>query len=125
MFTYSDEEVKAFEHINELFVGLSKQMYSRTANLYRAILRNGVDKDFDDDYEVEGTLKRGVEYDKEEGDYDTVLHLDNDDYYGSDFYVLSENDETCYTSLDYIDECGIFHHTGNASDMTDKKLDCE
>lgn len=129
MFTYNDEEVKRFEQVNELLVDLSKQMYHRTANLYRTILRSGVDKDFDDDYEVEGTLNTGVEYDKEEGDYDTVLHLDNDNYYGSDFsymlYVLTENDEKNRYSLDNIEECGVYHHEGNAPDMSDKELNCD
>lgn len=129
MFTYSDEEVAAFEHVNELLINLSKQMYHRTADLYRSILRNGVDTGFDDDYEVEGTLNTGVEYDKEEGDYDTVLHLTNDDYYGSDFsymlYVLTENGQASHSCLDNIEECGVFHHTDNTPDMTDKELDCD
>lgn len=129
MFTYSDEEVAAFEHVNELLIKLSKQMYHRTADLYRSILRNGVDTEFDDDYEVEGTLNTGVEYDKEEGDYDTVLHLANDDFYGSDFsymlYVLTENDQASHSCLDNIEECSVFHHTDNTSDMTDKELDCD
>lgn len=129
MFTYSDEEVTAFERVNELLVKLSKQMYHRTAELYRTILRSGVDKEFDDDYEVEGTLNTGVEYDKEEGDYDTVLHFDNDDYYGSDFsymlYVLTENDLASYSCLDYIEECSVCHYADNTPDMTDEELDCD
>lgn len=129
MFTYSDDEVKAFEKVNDLLVDLSKQMYRRTANLYRTMLRCGVDNDFDDDYEVKGTLNTGVEYDSEEGDYDTVLHLKNDDYYGSDFsymlYVLSENDEKCRFRIDNIEECGVSHSETNTPDMTDEDLGCD
>lgn len=129
MFTYSDEEVKRFEKVNDLLVDLSKQMYHRTANLYRTILTSRVDKDFDDDYEVEGTLNTGVEYDPEEGVYDTVLHLDNDDYYGSDFpymlYVLCENDYENHHSISYIENCIISHSEGNTLDMTDEELGCD
>lgn len=129
MFTYSDDEVKRFEHVNDLLVNLSKGMYHRTANLYRSTLSYGVDKDFDDDYEIEGILNTGVEYDKEEGDYDTVLRLENDDYYGSDFaymlYVLRENDEKSHFNLNNIEECGIRHCETNTPDMTDKELECD
>lgn len=129
MFTYSDEEVKRFEKVNDLLVGLSKQMYHRTADLYRTILSCGIDRDFDDDYEVEGILNTGVDYDPENGDYNTVLHLDTDDYYGSDFaymlYVLKENDEKSLFDLDNIEECGIYHSEDNTPDMTDKELDCD
>lgn len=128
MFTYSDEEVKRFEEVNELLIGLSKQMYHRTADLYRTILRSGMDKNFDDDYEVEGTLNTGVEYDPEDGDFGTVLHFDTDGYYGSDFaymlYVLAENDEKSHFCLDNIEECGIHHNEANTPDMTDKEFDC-
>lgn len=129
MFTYTDEEVRSFERVNELLANLSKQMYHRTANLYRTILRCGVEADFDDDYEVEGTLNTGVEYDPEEGDYDTVLHLADDDYYGSDFsymlYVLHENDKKCRSCLTNIEECCICHRDENTPDMTDKDLNCD
>lgn len=128
MFTYSDEEVKRLEQVNELLAGLSKQMYHRTADLYRTIIRSGIDKDFDDDYEVEGTLNTDVEYDKDEGDYDTVLHLDSDDYYGSDFSymlsVLSENDEKRHYSLTNIEECNVWHKEDYTPDMTDEELCC-
>lgn len=129
MFTYSDEEVKRFEQVNELLADLSKQMYHRTADLYRTILRCGADETFDDDYEVEGTLNAGVEYDPEDGDYDTVLHLHDDDYYGSDFaymlYVVAENDEKSHYGLDNIEECSISHNEENTPDMTDKELNCD
>lgn len=37
MFTYSDEEVKAFEPVNELLANLSRQMCHRTVDLYLII----------------------------------------------------------------------------------------
>lgn len=129
MFTCSDDEVKRFGQVNDLLVDLSRQMFHRTADLYRTILRHGVDKDFDDDYEVEGNLTAGVEYDKEEGDYDTVLQFDNDDYYGSDFaymlYVLRMNNEKRRGCLSGIEDCILHHNDRNTPDMTDAELGCD
>jgi len=58
-----------------------------------------------------------------------VLHLADDDYYGSDFsymlYLLRENDEKDRYCLDNIEECGIYHREDNTPDMTDEELDCD
>lgn len=114
------------EQVNTLLTDLRKNMYRRTCALYRTLLAHGVDKSFDDDYEVEGKLTVGVEYDSKEGDYGTVLHLENDAYYGSDFaymlYVIANNEEERRYTLGYIDNCCLRHEEGNTPDMTDKEL---
>ncbi len=129
LFTYTDDEIKRMEAVNSLLRRLYEQMYRRTANLYRTILKGGTDSTFDDDYEVEGTLDIGVEYDKDEGDYDTVLHLENDIFYDSDFpymlYTIRENDEEYNHSLTHVCECNLRHFPGNTPEMTDEELGCD
>lgn len=129
MFTYSEDEIKRMEQVNALLFNLTKQMYQRTTSLYRMLLKYGQDDSFDDDYEVEGVLNHHVEYSKDEGDLDSVLHLENDDVYGSDFaymiYVMRENDELSDFHINYIDNCFIYHRESNTPEMTDKELDCD
>ena len=126
MFTYAPDEIERMEQVNTLLTDLRKNMYRRTCALYRTLLAHGVDKSFDDDYEVEGKLTVGVEYDSKEGDYGTVLHLENDAYYGSDFaymlYVIANNEEERRYALGYIDNCCLRHEEGNTPDMMDKEL---
>ena len=126
MFTYTPDEIARMEQVNTLLTDLRKNMYQRTCALYRTLLAHGVDESFDDDYEVEGKLTVGVEYDCKEGDYGTVLHLENDAYYGSDFaymlYVIVNNEEERRYALGYIDNCCLRHEEENPPDMTDKEL---
>ena len=126
MFTYSPDEIERMEQVNTLLTDLRRNMYRRTCALYRTLLAHGVDEIFDDDYEVEGKLAVGVEYDSNEGDFGTVLHLENDAYYGSDFaymlYVIMNNEEERRYALGYIDNCCVRHNERNTPDMTDKEL---
>ena len=126
MFTYSPDEIERMEQVNTLLTDLRRKMYRRTCALYRTLLAHGVDESFDDDYEVEGKLAVGVEYDSNEGDYGTVLHLENDAYYGSDFaymlYVIMNNEEERRYALGYIDNCCVRHNERDTPDMTDKEL---
>lgn len=129
LFTYTEEEIRLIEQTNELLFNLNKQMYQRTVNLYRCILQYGGDKDFDDDYMVEGFLKANVEYDPETGNGNTVRHFTNDIHYGSDFeymlYVIQENEEERRGSMKNIVECSVKHCFSNTSNMTDKELHCD
>lgn len=126
MFTYTSTEIERIEQVNALLTDLRKRMFRRTCTLYRTVLAHGADESFDDDYEVEGKLTVGVEYDSKEGDYGTILHLENDAYYGSDFaymlYVIMSNEDEKRFSLGYIDSCFLRHEEGNTPDMTDKEL---
>lgn len=79
MFAATPEEVERMEQVNTLLLQLTQQMYHRSAELYRKVLSATYDKTFDDDVVVEGSLK----YDCDGPE--SVLHLSNDHYYGSDF----------------------------------------
>ena len=79
MFVATPEEVERMEQVNTLLLQLTRQMYRRSAKLYRKVLDTTRDKTFDDDVVVEGSLKYGC------NGPESVLHLTNDHYYGSDF----------------------------------------
>lgn len=129
MFIYSPEEVERIAQANSLLTDLRRGMFKRTVGLYRNLLTTGIDSSFDDDYIIEGKLTLGVDYDPEEGDYGTVLHLDNDEYYGSDFpYMLGTiryMGEEFRCSMSYIDECHVNHSKGNTPEMSDAELNCD
>lgn len=125
MCTYTPEEVERLEKINNLLLKLKKQMESRTSALYRTILRDGKDKSFDNDYNIEGKLMVWADYDSREGDYGSVLHLENDDYYGSDFaymvYVITENIDRYPFCPREIDFCQILHSRMHSPNIADKE----
>lgn len=129
IFTYHEEEIKHIERVNDLLFSLTRQMYHRTANLYRALLKEGRDKAFDDDNMIEGTLDTGIEYDPDDGDFGTVLHMENDEAYGSDFsymlYVIHENAKACRFCIDKIESCLISYSDSHCPEMTDKELECD
>ena len=79
MFTATAEEVERMVRVNTLLLDLTQQMYRRSAELYRRVLDTTHDKTFDDDVMVEGSLKYGS------NGPESVLHLTDDYYYGSDF----------------------------------------
>lgn len=79
MFAATQEEVERLERVNALLLDLTRQMYRRSAELYRRVLDTTYDKTFDDDVMVEGSLKYGF------NGPESVLYLSNDRYYGSDF----------------------------------------
>ncbi len=128
LFAYNGKEIKRIETVNNLLRQLTEQMYRRTTKLYRTILAVGRDNDFDDWYEAEGTLDVDTDYEDGTGDFGTVLRLDNDADYPSDFpymlCVIRLNDEKQLYSLPHIHECRITHNEYNTSDMTDRQLGC-
>ena len=58
---------------------LSDKLYARVKSMESKAMRICDDREFDDDYEIEGTLEFVY------NDSDSVLKLDDDDDYGSDF----------------------------------------
>ena len=56
MFLCNQAEKERFKQINELLLGLTRQMYAHTANLYRAMHQSLKDETFDDDCEIEGSI---------------------------------------------------------------------
>lgn len=74
----SDAEVKRFESLNERLFTLSGDMFSRTGKMYRQILSSPLEEK-DDDLTVEGSLCYLGDSAQD------VLHLEDDEYYRSDF----------------------------------------
>ena len=113
LFAATPTEIERFCQVNDILFDLTKKMYSRSAASYRHVLTTYAPA-FDDDVEIEGRLRfvfNGPE---------SVLQLENDAYYGSDFRsmiaVLSHLDdldiECCHNSLDLT----------KRGDMTDEEL---
>lgn len=84
MFVATPEEVVRMEQINTLLLDLTNKLFVRTEELYHKMMANTYDPAFDNDVDVEGTLKF------EMNDSDSILPMSNDDYYGSDFNFVFE-----------------------------------
>ncbi|WP_297928041.1 hypothetical protein [uncultured Coprobacter sp.] len=113
LFAATLAEIEHFRQVNDQLFDLTKKMYSQSAAFYRQVLTTYTPS-FDDDVEVEGRLRfvfNGPE---------SVLQLENDAYYGSDFrsmvavlsYFYDSDIEYCHNSLDLT----------KVSDMTDEEL---
>ena len=123
LFFATSEEIIRLEQVNSLLDELTKKMYHRTASLYRALLSSYRDEEFDDDYEIEGTLKCNVDYDSEDGSYGTILKLENDEFYGSDFgYMIALINEM--QDRENIVECHIDYKETHTLSMSNEELDC-
>ena len=123
LFLATSEEIIRLEQVNSLLDELTKKMYHRTASLYRALLSSYRDEEFDDDYEIEGTLKCNVDYDSEDGSYGTVLKLENDEFYGSDFgYMIALINEM--QDRENIVECHIGYKETHTLSKSNEELDC-
>lgn len=57
MFLCSPQEIIDLRKTNDRLYTLTQKMHEKALSLYRAILKEGYDPDFDDDIMVEGTLK--------------------------------------------------------------------
>ena len=79
LFQGTEEEMKHFDRVNEHLLHLRNELYRRTTMMKNTMV---IDMDFDDDYEIEGTLE--FCYNSEE----SVLTLSNDDFYGTNFQLM-------------------------------------
>lgn len=106
MFVATPEEVVRMEQVNNRLFELTQKMYARTEALYRKMASTTYDPTFDDDVEVEGTLKFSV------CGHCSVLPMANDDYYGSNFYEMLSVIDWLYVynvlELDYIERCSCY-----------------
>ena len=116
LFAATPAEIERFCQVNDRLFDLTKKMYSQSATFYRQVLTT-YSPSFDDDVEIEGRLRfvfNGPE---------SVLQLENDAYYGSDFRSmiavlnhLGDSDiECCHHNLDLT----------KGDDMTDEELGFE
>lgn len=124
LFAATPAEVERMERVNARLYDLTKKMYRRSAGLYRQLLTRLRNEDFDDDISIEGALKFS------RNDRSSVLELENDAYYGSDFYrMLSVIDwlfRSEYSDFEFgieeIESCGKSLDRSDTPDMTDKEL---
>lgn len=83
MLNPTEEEIERLGHQNDKLRELSKDAFAQGRNLWQSLLHSPHLKADDDRYDVEEHV--GFCY----NDEDSVLKMDNDDYYGSDFeYML-------------------------------------
>lgn len=86
MFKATPEEVKRLEDLNNLFLKKTEQMRQRSAMLYKTMKQMETMPEFDDQYEIEATMRvQGDISDKE-----SIIKLPEDEYYGSDFLMAAE-----------------------------------
>ena len=80
MFTATSAELEHFRQVNEMLYNLTAQLFDRVKDLSHSS-EKVANSTYDDDYEIFGTLQVSVELETD------ILTLDDDDYYGSDFYL--------------------------------------
>lgn len=82
MFVGDSSEMARFRQVNDMLAKLTTDLFNRVKAL--SALRESVsDKTFDDDYELEGTIRIVVD------GQESILRLGNDEYYGSDFLFIN------------------------------------
>ncbi len=86
MFLATPSEIARFEAMNDMLLRKVEDMKARAAMLWQTMLTMKQMPEFDDDYEVWAELRvRG-----DRSDDEAVLHLPEDEYYGSDFALANE-----------------------------------
>lgn len=81
MLQQTPEEVERMRIVNQRLFDLTNRLRVKMADVAEYLLSRERD-DFDDDYEVEGTLRFNY------NDEDSVLHYPGDDVYGSNFELM-------------------------------------
>lgn len=119
LFMGTDEEIARFKKLNDHLSGLTDLMYRKIARLYRMLLRNGKDGEFDDDCGVEGELTFNY------SSADSLLKFSGQEYYGSDFnYMINVIHEVTYSNktLYPIAYSHKWYHADEHPGMSDKEL---
>ena len=112
-------EVARLEKINDTLLEMANRTYHRTADMMRALMVMKKDE-MDDDYELEGRLapRFDIPY--------SVLRLEDDDYYGSDFIrvaaILQETEQYKPGMADV--SCGWSRLKDKSPSATDEELEC-
>mgnify|MGYP003391041122 FL=1 len=91
MFTGTPDEVARMEQVNNLLLELTDKLHARTEELYRKTMATIYDPAFDNDINVEGTIKFVMD------GAESILPMNNDDYYGSDFISILDIIDSLYT----------------------------
>ncbi len=121
MFVATPEEVVRMEQVNNCLYDLTQKMYARTEALCRKVMIATYDPEYDDDVEIEGTLKFSA------NGHSSILPMANDDYYGSNFYEMFCIIDWLYTCdvLDFeeIEQCRCYFYPSDYSpEMSSKEL---
>ena len=82
MFVADETAMLRFREINERLFTLTHQLFERVNKLHDDLSSIMTQKDFDDDYNLEGTLRFCF------NDEESVLKLEDDERYGSDFMLM-------------------------------------
>ena len=119
----SDAEVKRIEVLDAQLLQLSRNLFDRTAKMYRAVLDMPSDEK-DDCISVEGTLKFMGDTAQD------ILQLEGDAFYGSDFkrmiLILSFLETELHGDLALLNcHPGWDYEKKHKSSMTDKELGIE
>jgi len=119
MFRATQAEVERFEKINTMFCDLTRKLYAKTASVYRGLISKR-DSDFDDDFEIEGTLSFNYNI------RDAVLRIENDSYYQSNFeMMLCVMDGVLYEDGRSLFEISKSYSPSDTPTMSDKELGLE
>ncbi len=112
-------EVARLEKINGRLLEMANRTYHRTAEMVRALMVMKKN-DMDDDYELEGKLAPQFDIPN------SVLSLEDDDYYGSDFTrmaaILQETEKYKPGMADI--HCDWSRLKDKSPSATDKDLEC-
>lgn len=109
MFLGTDNELTHLRQVNNHLLSLRNELHRRTTALKHSLI---ADSAFDDDTEIEGQLS--FNYNGE----DSVLKLEEDDYYGSDFELM------CSVLASFYDRKCLFGNIGiGISPDTENTLD--
>ena len=112
-------EVARLEIINGTLLEMTNRTYHRTADMMRALMVMKKDE-MDDDFELEGKFAPRFEISS------SVLRLDDDDYYGSDFIrmaaILHETEKHKPGMADVSCDWSLLKDKSPSA--TDKELEC-
>ena len=119
LFRGTDGEIARFKKLKDRLSSLTDLMYRKIAKMYRMLLSNGMDGEFDDDCGVEGELTFCY------NSTDSLLKFQGQEYYGSDFnYMINVIHETTYLNkvLYPIADSHKWLRTDEHPEMSDKEL---
>lgn len=105
MYLPTDENMRRFRAINNRLFTLTKQLHERTHAIKEKLPVVMDCPDFDDDFEIEGTLSYAF------NDEESVLKLEDDEYYGSDFTMMIKLISDLSHKKDDVIEYAYIHST--------------
>ncbi|MCM1489773.1 MAG: hypothetical protein NC095_02960 [Muribaculum sp.] len=115
MFRATPSEVARIEALNEMLLKKVETMKTRAAMLWQTMLTMKQMPEFDDDYDVRAELR--VSGDR--SDEEAILHLPEDDYYGSDFALANEAIVAVIPTMWSHAHCGFTVHPWKVNSIGD------